>query len=139
MSELLYKEEVFKLVGLCMEVHREFGKGQDEVLYKDAFVVELQRAQIPFTRELKYEVNYKGVILPHHYYADFVIWDKIMFEAKAVEKLTDAHVKQVLNYLAISKLELGLLVNFGSDSLEWKRIIRSQKPKPTELGSNFRL
>jgi GxxExxY protein len=139
MSELLYKEEVFKLVGFCMEVHREFGKGQDEVLYKDAFVVELQRAQIPFSRELKYEVNYKGVILPHHYYADFVIWNKIMFEAKAVEKLTDAHVKQVLNYLAISKLELGLLVNFGSDSLEWKRIIRSQKPKPAELDSNFRL
>jgi len=66
MNELLYKEEVFKLVGLCMEVHREFGKGQDEVLYKDAFVVELQRAQIPFARELKYEVKYKGVILPHH-------------------------------------------------------------------------
>jgi len=139
MSELLYKDEVFKLVGLCMEVHREFGKGQDEVLYKDALVVELQRAQIPFGRELKYEVNYKGVILPHHYYADFVIWDKIMFEAKAVERLTDAHVKQVLNYLAISKLELGLLVNFGGDSLEWKRIIRSRKAKPIELDSNFRL
>jgi GxxExxY protein len=139
MSELLYKDEVFKLVGLCMEVHREFGKGQDEVLYKDAFVVELQRAQIPFTRELKYEVNYKGVILPHHYYADFVIWNKIMFEAKAVERLTDAHVKQVLNYLAISKLELGLLVNFGSDSLEWRRIVSSQKTKPSELDPNFRL
>ena len=139
MNELLYKEEVFKLVGLCMEVHREFGKGQDEVLYKDAFVVELQRAQIPFTRELKYEVNYKGVILPHHYYADFVIWNKIMFEAKAVERLTDAHVKQVLNYLAISKLELGLLVNFGSDSLEWKRIVRSRRPKPSDLDPNFRL
>jgi len=139
MNELLYKEEVFKLVGLCMEVHREFGKGQDEVLYKDAFVVELQRAQIPFTRELKYEVNYKGVILPHHYYADFVIWNKIMFEGKAVERLTEAHVKQVLNYLAISKLELGLLVNFGSDSLEWKRVVRSQKIKPAELGTNLRL
>lgn len=139
MSELLYKEEVFKLVGLCMEVHRELGKGQDEVLYKDAFLVELQRAQIPFARELKYQVEYKGVILPHHYYADFVIGNKIMFEAKAVERLTDAHVKQVLNYLVISKLELGLLVNFGSDSLEWKRIIRTQKTKPAELASNFRL
>lgn len=139
MSELLYKDEVFKLVGLCMEVHRELGKGQDEVLYKDAFVVELERAQIPFTRELKYEVEYKGVILPHHYYADFVVWNKIMFETKAVEKLTDAHIKQVLNYLAISKLELGLLVNFGSDSLEWKRIIRTQKAKPVELATNFRL
>lgn len=138
MSELLYKEEVFTLIGHCMEVHRELGRGQDEVLYKDAFVVELQRAQISFIRERKYEVEYKGVILPHHYYADFVVWDKILFEAKAVERLTDAHVKQVLNYLAISKLELGLLVNFGADSLEWKRVIRS-KPKPQRLPENFRL
>jgi GxxExxY protein len=139
MIDLLYKDEVFKLVGLCMEVHRELGKGQDEVLYKDAFMVELQRAQIPFVRELKYEVTYKGVLLPHHYFADFVVWNKIMFEAKAVERLTEAHVKQVLNYLAISKLELGLLVNFGSDSLEWKRVIRSQKTKPGELATDFRL
>lgn len=137
MSELLYREEVFKLVGHCMEAHRELGKGQDEVIYKDAFVVELQRAQIPFSRERKYEVSYKGVILPHHYYADFVVWDKILFEAKAVERLTDAHIKQVLNYLAISKLELGLLVNFGSDSLEWKRVIRSPKAKPADLPKDF--
>ncbi len=123
MGELLYKDECFKLVGLCMEIHRELGKGHDEVIYKDAMVVELSRANIPFSREKKYEVSYKGVILPHFYYADFVVWDRILFEAKAVEKLTDAHVKQVLNYLAASKLRLGLLVNFGGDSLEWKRII----------------
>ena len=98
MSELLYKEEVFQLVGLCMEIHRELGKGHDEIIYK-------------------------GVILPHYYYADFVVWDKILFEAKAIEKLTDSHIKQVLNYLAASKLRLGLLVDFGGDSLEWKRIV----------------
>ncbi len=57
------------------------------------------------------------------YKADFVVWDKILFEAKAVEKLTDSHIKQVLNYLAASKLRLGLLVNFGGDSLEWKRVV----------------
>ena len=65
----------------------------------------------------------KELILPHYYYADFVVWDKILFEAKAVEKLTDSHLKQVLNYLAASKLRVGLLVNFGGDSLEWKRVI----------------
>ena len=123
MSELLYKQECFQLVGLCMEIHRELGKGHDEVIYKDALVVELSRANIPFSRERKYEVTYKGVILPHHYFADFVVWDKVIFEAKAVEKLMDSHVKQVLNYLAASKLRLGLLVNFGADSLEWKRVI----------------
>jgi GxxExxY protein len=123
MSELLYKEEAFKLIGFCMEIHRELGKEHDEVIYKDAFVVELSRASIPFSREKNYEVTYKKVTLPHHYYADFVIWDKILFEAKAVEKLTDIHVKQVLNYLAASKLRLGLLVNFGGDSLEYKRVV----------------
>ena len=123
MSELLYKQECFQLVGLCMEIHRELGKGHDEVIYKDALVVELSRAGIPFSREQKYEVTYKGALLPHHYFADFVIWDKIIYEAKAVEKLSDSQVKQVLNYLAASKLRLGLLVNFGGASLEWKRII----------------
>jgi GxxExxY protein len=123
MSDLLYKEECFKLVGLGMEIHRELGKGHDEVIYKDALVVELDRANISFARERKYEISYKGVILPHHYFADFIVWNKIAFEAKAVEKLTDSHVKQVLNYLAAAKLRLGLLVNFGGDSLEWKRVI----------------
>ncbi|MEW6307163.1 MAG: GxxExxY protein [Verrucomicrobiota bacterium] len=138
MSDLIYKEEAFKLIGFCMEIHRELGKGHDEVIYKDAFVVELQRAQIAFARELKYEVRYKGVILPHHYRADFVVWDKILFEAKAVEKLTDAHVKQVLNYLAASGLKLGLLVNFGADSLEWKRVVLSNRG-PQDSPKNFRL
>ena len=123
MSELLYKQEVFTLVGFCMEIHRELGKGHDEIIYKDAFVVELSRANIPFSREKKHEVTYKGVILPHFYNSDFIVWDKILFEAKAVEKLTDGHVKQVLNYLAASKLRVGLLINFGADSLEWKRVI----------------
>jgi len=123
MPELLYREETHPLIGFCMEIHGELGKGHDEVIYKDALVVELSRAHIPFTREKPYEVLYKNVILPHTYRADFVIWDKILFEAKAVEKLTDARVKHVLNYLAASKLRLGLLVNFGSDSLEWKRVI----------------
>jgi GxxExxY protein len=123
MDELLYKEEVFQLVGFSMEVHRKLGKGHDEVIYKDALVVELSRAGIPFLREKNYEITYKEVILPHYYYADFIVWDKILVEAKAVEKLTDSHIKQVLNHLAASKLRLGLLVNFGGDSLEWKRIV----------------
>jgi GxxExxY protein len=123
MTEFLYREDTHRLIGLCMEIHRELGKGHDEVIYKDALVMELSRASIPFSREQKFEVNYKGVVLPHFYYADFVGADKILFEAKTVEKLTDAHVKQVLNYLAASKLRLGLLFNFGGDSLEWKRAV----------------
>jgi GxxExxY protein len=89
-----------------MEIQRELGKDHDEVIYKDALVVELSRAGIPFLREKNYEITYKRVVLLHYYYADFVVWDKILFEAKAVEKLTDSHIKQVLNYLAASKRRL---------------------------------
>ncbi len=123
MSDLLYKKEVYQLTGLCMEIHRELGKGYDEVIYKDALVIEFGRAGVQFDREKKYEVSYKDVVLPHKYFADFVVGDSILLEAKACEKLSDAHVKQVMNYLAASRLQLGLLVNFGSNSLEWKRVI----------------
>ena len=139
MSELLYKEEAFKIIGLCMEVHRELGKGQDEVIYKDALEVECRRNTLSFVRERKYEIEYKGVILPHFYYADFVIFDKILFEGKACERLTDAHLKQVLNYLAVSKLKLGLLVNFGEDSLVWKRVVLEKRSgRPPDLKNNPR-
>jgi GxxExxY protein len=123
MAELLYREETHRLIGLCMEIHRELGKGHDEVIYKGALVVELSRAGIVFEREKKFEISYKGVVLPHYYFADFVVGENILFEAKAVERLTDSHVKQVLNYLAASKLRVGLLANFGADSLDWKRVI----------------
>jgi len=123
MGELIYKEEAFKIIGCCMEVHRELGKGHDEVIYKDALQFELSQAGMAFEREKHYKITYKTIVLPQTYRADFVILDRLLFEGKAVEKLTDAHVKQVLNYLAASKLKLGLLVNFGADALEWKRVV----------------
>ena len=123
MAELIYKDEAFKIFGCYMEVHRELGKGHNEVIYKDALEIEFQRQGIPFKRELEFKLAYKGVILPHNYFADFVVKDKIILEAKAIECLTDAHVKQTLNYLAAAKLKLGLLVNFGGESLTYKRVV----------------
>jgi len=123
MGELIYKQEAFKMVGCCMEAHRELGKGHNEVIYKDAMEIEFQRQGIPFKREQEYKLSYKGVVLPHKYFADFVVVDKIILEAKAIECLTDSHIKQTLNYLAASKLKLGLLVNFGEDSLNYKRVV----------------
>jgi GxxExxY protein len=123
MKELIYKEESFKVIGICMEVHRELGKGHDEIIYKDAMEYEFNQVKIPFSRENQYWIQYKTIILPHKYFADFVAFDKILIEAKAVERLDNSHVKQVLNYLAASKLKLGLLINFGEDSLTYKRIV----------------
>lgn len=75
------------------------------------------------SREKPFRIQYKTIVLSHGYFADFVIWDKILLEAKAVEAVTDSHLKQVLNYLAGSKLRLGLLVTFGQDSLAHKRVV----------------
>ena len=123
MGELIYKDEAFKIIGCCLEVHRELGKGHNEVIYKDALEIEFQRQGIPFRREQEYKLSCKGVVLPQNYSADFVVMDKIILEAKAIESLTDSHVKQTLNYQATSKLKLGLLVNFGEDSLSYKRVV----------------
>jgi GxxExxY protein len=123
MADPIYKEESYKIIGCCMDVHRELGKGHDELIYKDALEIEFNQRGIPFSRERQYVVTYKGVVLPHRYFADFVIMEKIILEAKAIECLTDAHIKQTLNYLAASKLKLGLLVNFGEESLSYKRVV----------------
>src|SRR5262249_55221649 len=105
-----------------MEIHRELGKGHDEVIYKDALVVELSRGGIPFSRERNYEITYKGVVLLTT--TTPTLLSGIRFSLKpALEKLANSHIKQVLKYLAASKLRIGLLVNFGGDVLEWKRVI----------------
>ena len=106
-----------------MEVHGILGKGHSEIVYKDALEHEFLINQIPFSREKSYQIKYKDIILPRGYNADFVVYNKIILESKAIENLTSSHVKQTLNYLAASKLKLGLLVNFGEDSLNHKRIV----------------
>ncbi|MBC3757313.1 GxxExxY protein [Hyunsoonleella sp. SJ7] len=123
MPNLIYKDEAYKIVGLCMEVHNQLGKGFNEVVYADALEIELIDNDINYSRETKYSINYKGNVLPHKYNADFIIENKIVLEIKAIECLTPAHTKQTLNYLAVSKLKLGLLINFGEDSLKYKRIV----------------
>lgn len=119
----LYKEESYQLVGLCMEVHRVLGRGLLEVLYKDALEHELKLNHIPFVREKQFEVRYKGVVLPHFFYADFVVFENIILEVKGVSAIVDEHIKQTLNYMAIAKTKVGYIVNFGGESLEYKRLI----------------
>ena len=117
------QEETFRIIGLCMEIHHILGKGLLEIVYKDAFEYELNKNGIPLEREKKYEIMYKDIILPHHYYADFVVWDKIIIEIKSQRNLIEEHYNQIINYLAISKCKIGLIINFGESSLKYKRII----------------
>jgi GxxExxY protein len=123
MENFYLKEETYKVIGLCMEVHKILGKGHSEVVYKDALEYEFKINSIPFEREKIYEIEYKEIILPRKYVADFVVYDEIIFEVKAISQLTNSDIKQTLNYLASSKNKIGLLTNFGEDSLKYKRII----------------
>ena len=123
MDELYLKEEAYKIIGICMEVHTILGKGHSEIIYGDALEYEFKKNKIPYSREMKFNITYKEIILPHHYFSDFVIFDEIILEIKAIQQLSSSEIKQTLNYLAASKNKLGLLVNFGEDSLKYKRII----------------
>jgi GxxExxY protein len=123
MDDLYLKEEAYKIIGICMEVHTILGKGHSEVIYGDALEYEFKKNKIPYNREMKFDITYKEIILPYHYFSDFVIFDEIILEIKAIQQLLSSEIKQTLNYLAASKNKLGLLVNFGEDSLKYKRII----------------
>lgn len=122
-SELKYKDESYYIIGLCMDIHNELGKGFSEAVYGDALEIELKSHGVPYKKEAKFPIDYKGKVLKHYYVADFIVDNKIILEIKAIERLTNSHIKQTLNYLAASKLKLGLLVNFGEDSLSSKRVL----------------
>jgi len=123
MSDLLNNENTYKIIGLCMDVNKELGKGFNEVVYGDALEIEFTDNNINYFRETTFNISYKGNLLPHKYKADFIIDNKIVLKIKAISTLTNSHIKQTLNYLAASKLKLGLLINFGEDSLKYKRVI----------------
>ena len=123
MSDIILKEESYKIIGICMEVHRILGRGFLEIVYKDAIQYELRKQLIPHEREKQYAIPYKEIILPHSFFADFIVYDQIILEVKGCSGLTDEFTKLALNYLAVSKCKLALLVNFGRDSLEYKRVV----------------
>jgi GxxExxY protein len=122
--EIFYKEESFAIVGAAMEVHREMGFGFFELIYQEALEVEFALKKIPNVREGELKVSYKGHLLDKRYKVDFLCYEKIIVETKAVAHLLPEHEAQVLNYLKASGLKLGLLINFGAPSLEHRRIVR---------------
>ena len=115
------EEETYKIIGICMEVHRNLGPGLLEVIYKDALEIEFRENNIPFEREKEFLIEYKGKILPHKFYADFIVNEDIILEVKAVKEFSNEHIAQVLNYLKLANSEIGLLANFQTKSLQYKR------------------
>jgi len=108
-----------------MKIHSIFGKGFKEVVYKDAMEIEFERNGISYEREKKFTVEYEGIILPHRFDADFFVYDSIILEVKAAWMIHPANFKQTLNYLKASQVKLGILINFGEDKLNFKRIVCS--------------
>ncbi len=119
--ELLFKDEVYKIIGAAMEVSNELGCGFLEAVYEEALMLEFAVNKIPFTAQKEIKIKYKGQILEKRYYADFLCFDSIIVEIKAIKRLTEIEEAQILNYLKASGMPLGILINFGSTKLEWKR------------------
>jgi GxxExxY protein len=123
-SELILKDEVFAIVGAAMEVYWQLGIGFLESVYQEALEMELQSRHVPFVAQKQLIVLYKGRPLKREYIADFVCYEQIIVELKALDHLAGRDVAQLLNYLKATGLRVGLLFNFGSQSkLEWKRLV----------------
>ena len=119
---IIYKEESYHILGAAFDVYNKLGHGFLEAVYQEALEIEFQRRNIPYEREKELKIIYDGVELKQTYKADFVCYDKIIVELKAVSALDDAHRSQVYNYLHATNYKLGLLLNFGcSDELEYER------------------
>jgi GxxExxY protein len=123
MTDLILKEESYLIVGICMEGHRELGMGFKEIIYKDAIELEFKGKSIRYQREKEFKIEYKGKILPHKFYADFVVFNSIILEVKSSSLIINSFVATTINYLKASGLQLGIIANFGEKSLTYKRVL----------------
>ncbi|VXB27576.1 MULTISPECIES: GxxExxY protein [Chryseobacterium] len=120
---VIYKEESYQIIGICMEIHNYLGHGFSEIVYKDALEIEFRKAGIFYEREKEYEVVYKEIVLPHKFYADFVISEKIILEIKGKNQIAETDLAQAINYLKVSDNKLAIIINFGESKLNYKRIV----------------
>ena len=122
MSELLYKEESHEIIGCAMEVHNELGHGLNEKPYENALVVEFGLRGISCSQQQRFDVAYKTVNVGS-YIPDLIVFDKMIVDTKTIEKITNHEKGQMLNYLRITGLRVGLVINFKHPKLEWERVI----------------
>ena len=127
LSSMTFPEESHKIIGAAMAVHRYFGCGFSEKVYQDAFEVELKKLNIPYQREVQLHAVYNGVELTSTFIPDFICYDKIIIEMKAVKEIEDIHRSQAINYAKVSELPLAILINFGEASLRFERFPNQKK------------
>jgi len=119
-----YSDITRRIIGAAMKVHSTLGNGFQEVIYQRALAIEMAKQGLSFQRELEMQIYYDGQEIGTRR-VDFMVEDKVMVELKALTKLEDVHLAQAINYLEAYKLEVGLLLNFGAKSLEYKRVVKS--------------
>jgi len=122
-------ERTFAIVGSAMEVHRRLGPGFLEAVYQEALAIEFAERSIPFRRELELLVLYKGRLLQTSYRADFVCYETVLVELKAIAHLGAIEEAQIINYLKVTHLEVALLLNFATPSLDYRRFVLCQSAK----------
>ena len=127
--ELILKDEVYQIVGAAMEVSNELGCGFLEAVYQESLAMEFDVRQIPHVPQKRIAIFYKGRALCKEYIADFLCYDRIIVEIKAIKAITGIEEAQLLNYLKATKLPLGLIVNFGAPQLEWRRYANTKRDR----------
>jgi GxxExxY protein len=133
---LLFKEEVYRLIGAAMEVYNILGAGFLEAVYQEALEYELELRRIPYVSQSGIRIRYKDKVLEHTYRPDLVISEKIVVELKAIEKIGNNEIAQLLNYLKATDYEVGIIINFGAkQDLEWKRMILTEDQKRKRTSS----
>ena len=126
MENFPLKNETYQIISLCMEVQNTLGFGFSEVIYKDAMQMEFESNELLFLREPELTVLYKGKLLQHRFFADFICYSTIIIEVKSSENgITDDYIAEALNYLKVTANTIGLIINFGKRRLEHKRLILS--------------
>ena len=129
--ELLYKDEVYVIIGAAMDVYNNLGPGFLEAVYQEAMEIEIASRKIPALPEQKLYIEYKGTPLKKFYEADLICYEKIIVEIKAMDRLTSREESQILNYLKATGMKVGLLINFGAhNDLEWKRLVFTRTKQP---------
>ena len=118
-----HSEETQRIINAAFEVHNNLGAGFLEIVYKDALELEFHERKLFYEREKEYPVDYKGKTLPHSFFADFVIFEKVILEVKAKSGIASEDLSQTLNYLKCSRCKVGLILNFRTSSVEIKRVI----------------
>jgi GxxExxY protein len=127
MDELVFREEVYAVVGATIEVHRELGPGFLEAVYQESMERELAYRKVAFEPQRELLIHYKGQPLGKSYVCDLLCFDNVLVELKAVDRLTGREEAQIINYLKAASLPVGLLINFGSHGkLEWRRLVKTQ-------------